>query len=232
MEELGNCGFVTEGLPAGTSPRRSWRGFGTLVGDNADAGPLRTLAPSLPAAPRSGGGRAARARLVARMLHDLSGRESRRLALNCPRCGDPHRKRALRPREGLLPEPSTRNPAASSLPAGAVPRELSVPSGQVKLLRVAAGPSGTARRARLVVDVHRRRDGGIRRSPSRRAAQVDLLFRLNVFTLQTASSGTNLNIPILASHFAKHAARRRRGFSESSRTRSGAACSLAGSVRE
>ncbi len=218
MEELGNCGFVAEGAAREdvSSPRRLARGFGTLVGDSAPMRALyETLATVAPSSAsvlvvgESGTGK----ELVARMLHDLSDRRSRRfVALNCAAVPEALIESELFGHEkGAFTGAIDQKPGCFELANGGTLflDELSAMpvASQVKLLRVLEARSFRRLRGvrELVVDV--RVVAAMNEDPEaaveKGRLRSDLLFRLNVFTLRLPPLRERASdIPILASHFA------------------------------
>jgi DNA-binding NtrC family response regulator len=218
MKEHGNLGFVTdEATRADRLPQR-WvaRGFGTLVGDSAPMKALyetlSTVGPSnasVLVVGESGTGK----ELVARMLHDLSDRRSRRfVALNCAAVPETLMESELFGHEkGAFTGAIDQKPGCFELANGGTLflDELSAMpiASQVKLLRVLEERSFRRLRGvrELVVDI--RVVAAMNEDPEiavdRGRLRPDLLFRLNVFTLRLPPLRERVSdIPILASHFA------------------------------
>jgi len=218
MEEQTNSGFVTEErMRADLARQRSGaRGFGTLVGDSA---PMRALyetlstvgpsSASVLVVGESGTGK----ELVARMLHDLSDRRSRRfVALNCAAVPETLIESELFGHEkGAFTGAVDQKPGCFELANGGTLflDELSAMpiASQVKLLRVLEERSFRRLRGvrELVVDI--RVVAAMNEDPEiaveRGRLRPDLLFRLNVFTLRLPPLRERVeDIPILASHFA------------------------------
>lgn len=219
MQEHGNLGFVTgEATRVDASPqqRRGTQGFGTLVGDSA---PMRALyetlstvgpsSASVLVVGESGTGK----ELVARMLHDLSDRRSRRfVALNCAAVPETLMESELFGHEkGAFTGAIDQKPGCFELANGGTLflDELSAMpiASQVKLLRVLEERSFRRLRGarELVVDI--RVVAAMNEDPEiaveRGRLRPDLLFRLNVFTLRLPPLRERVSdIAILASHFA------------------------------
>jgi DNA-binding NtrC family response regulator len=217
MEEYGNWGFVTEEVSRedpSLAPRPA-RGFGTLLGESA---PMRdiyeTLATVAPSSAsvlvvgESGTGK----ELVARMLHDLSDRRSRRfVAMNCAAVPETLIESELFGHEkGAFTGAIDQKPGCFELANGGTLflDELSAMplAGQAKLLRVLEAKSFRRLRGvrELVVDFRvvaaMNEDPEIALKKGR--LRPDLLFRLNVFTLRLPPLRERAtDIPILASHF-------------------------------
>ena len=218
MEDHGNLGLVTEvARRVDASPERGVaRGFGTLVGESA---PMRALyetlstvgpsSASVLVVGESGTGK----ELVARMLHDLSDRRSRRfVALNCAAVPETLIESELFGHEkGAFTGAIDQKPGCFELANGGTLflDELSAMpiASQVKLLRVLEERSFRRLRGvrELVVDIRvvaaMNEDPEIAVDSGR--LRPDLLFRLNVFTLRLPPLRERVSdIPILASHFA------------------------------
>jgi DNA-binding NtrC family response regulator len=218
MKDPGNSGFLTvEVTREEASPQRGMaRGFGTLVGESA---PMRALYETLSTvAPSSAsvlvvGESGTGKELVARMLHDLSDRRSRRfVALNCAAVPETLIESELFGHErGAFTGAIDQKPGCFELANGGTLflDELSAMpiASQVKLLRVLEARSFRRLRGvrELVVDV--RVVAAMNEDPEiaveRRRLRPDLLFRLNVFTLRLPPLRERVSdIPILASYFA------------------------------
>jgi len=218
MEEHGNPGFVTGEATRADLPLQHGfaRGFGTLVGDSAPMKALyetlSTVGPSSASVlivGESGTGK----ELVARMLHDLSDRRSRRfVALNCAAVPETLMESELFGHEkGAFTGAIDQKPGCFELANGGTLflDELSAmpTASQVKLLRVLEERSFRRLRGvrELVVDI--RVVAAMNEDPEaaveRERLRPDLLFRLNVFTLRLPPLRERVSdIPILASHFA------------------------------
>ena len=218
MKEHGNVGLVTGEAPrVDASPQRGVaRGFGTLLGESA---PMRALyetlstvgpsSASVLVVGESGTGK----ELVARMLHDLSDRRSRRfVALNCAAVPETLIESELFGHEkGAFTGAIDQKPGCFELANGGTLflDELSAMpiASQVKLLRVLEERSFRRLRGvrEIVVDIRvvaaMNEDPEIAVESGR--LRADLLFRLNVFTLRLPPLRERVSdIPILASHFA------------------------------
>ncbi len=213
MIEHGNLGLVTR--VDDSRQRGVARGFGTLVGDSA---PMRALyetlstvgpsSASVLVVGESGTGK----ELVARMLHDLSDRRSRRfVALNCAAVPETLIESELFGHEkGAFTGAIDQKPGCFELANGGTLflDELSAMpiASQVKLLRVLEERSFRRLRGvrELVVDI--RVVAAMNEDPEiaveKGRLRPDLLFRLNVFTLRLPPLRERVSdIPILASHF-------------------------------
>jgi len=218
MKEQGNLGFATEAPHVEDAPQRPVvRGFGTLVGESA---PMRALyetlstvgpsSASVLVVGESGTGK----ELVARMLHDLSDRSTRRfVALNCAAVPDTLIESELFGHEkGAFTGAIDQKPGCFELANGGTLflDELSAMpiASQVKLLRVLEERSFRRLRGvrELVVDIRvvaaMNEDPEIAVESGR--LRPDLLFRLNVFTLKLPPLRERVSdIPVLAAHFAE-----------------------------
>ena len=199
-----------------SSPRRmDGRGFGTLVGASA---PMLSLYDSLEAigpstasvliVGESGTGK----ELVARMLHDLSDRRSRRfVGMNCAAVPETLMESELFGHEkGAFTGAMEQKPGCFELANRGTLflDELSAMplASQVKMLRVLEERAFRRLRGAKEISVDVRIIAAMNEDPEsaveKRKLRADLLFRLNVFTLRLPSLRERVtDIPILADHF-------------------------------
>jgi DNA-binding NtrC family response regulator len=204
------------GEASASSPRRmDGRGFGTLVGSSA---PMLSLYDSLEAigpstasvliVGESGTGK----ELVARMLHDLSDRRSRRfVGMNCAAVPETLMESELFGHEkGAFTGAMEQKPGCFELANRGTLflDELSAMplASQVKMLRVLEERAFRRLRGAKEISVDVRIVAAMNEDPEsaveKRKLRADLLFRLNVFTLRLPSLRERVtDIPVLADHF-------------------------------
>ncbi len=219
MEERGSVGFedLQETPGIGPSPQRNERGFGSLKGESpamlALYDTLATVGPSSASfliVGESGTGK----ELVARLLHDLSNRRSRRfVALNCAAVPETLMESELFGHEkGAFTGAIDQKPGCFELANGGtlfLDELTAMPiSNQVKLLRVLEERSFRRLRGAREIAVDVRIVAAMNEDPEialeKEKIRADLLFRLNVFTLKLPPLRERVSdIPILAEHFAE-----------------------------